>query len=63
MVGFFQGLLNQGEDELLLGDLPALPLGLCGDVGLELLKEFLGDLNCQGSSSCHGVVSSFIVFC
>ena len=35
--GFFQGLLDQGEDELFLGDLPALTLGLCGDVGLELL--------------------------
>ena len=45
-----QGFLDQAQDELPLGELPAQAGAFPFQVGFDPLEEFFGDLECQSSS-------------
>ena len=51
--GFRQRPLDQAQDEVPLGELYAGPSRFSGQVGLDALEEFLGDLECHRSAACH----------
>ena len=59
--GFRQRLFDQAQDEVPLGELYAGPSRFSGQVGLDALEEFLGNLECHRSAACH-VDSSILIF-